>query len=460
MDWKNENQLDPEQVEELLDKTVHTDKKTGTTYETTNCTISNFLIILKNDRYFRNVCFDTMREAPIVVKDLHEFRLWGDQDFSQTRLHIEQAYKLTGREKIQDAFNVLCSERRYSPIQEIIKSVKWDGIKRCENFFIKWAMSPDDNYSRECSRLVFAQGIARAFAPGSKCDYVVVLFGKQGKAKSTMVNWLAIDDQFYLSLKSIKNKENEQQLCGKWIAELEELLATVNGNSSAEQAKQFISSRIDNFRQPYARYPVDHKRSCIFIGTTNRQKFLSDPTGNRRWFPLAFEQEGDFLFDHEQECKDEILQCWAEMYSYWQSGSEMANTYPNRSLLGLIEGRQSAAEEDDPELGIIEDYLKYKEKVCLIEVCEKALHYEFSKMKKPERNAISAKLTGSRLGCTVKMNKAGDKPSPDRFGDYGTQQAYMVPDRLYHFKEEPEEPEKPVPAEPIQVEIDKADLPF
>ena len=241
MDWKDENQLDPEQVDKLLDKTKHTSKD-GSEYKTVNCTISNFLKILKNDRYFKNLCFNTMREAPILIKNLHEFRLWDDQDFSRTRLHIEQAYKLTGREKLQDAFNIICADRPYSPVQEIIKSLKWDGTKRCEDFFVKWAKATDDEYSKECARLVFAQGIRRAFEPGSKCDYVVVLFGKQGKAKSTLVEWLAIDLPFYLSLKSIKTKDDLQLLRGKWICELEELLATVDGNSSAEQAKQFISS--------------------------------------------------------------------------------------------------------------------------------------------------------------------------------------------------------------------------
>lgn len=456
MDWReNENKLDPEQVKDLLEKTVKIEKDTRV--EIINCTISNFLIIFKNDRYFRNVCYDTMREAPIVIKDLHERRLWVDKDFSRTRLYIEQTYHLTGKDKMNDAFNVMCSEREYSPVQEIIKSIQWDGTKRCEEFFIRWANAPDDNYSRECGRLFFAQGIARAFAPGAKCDYVVVMFGKQGNAKSTLANWLAIDDPFYLSLKSIKGKDEQQQLCGKWIVELEELLATAEGSSTAEQAKQFISSKIDNFRQPYAHYPVDHKRSCVFIGTTNKQKFLSDPTGNRRWFPLENNQDGNFLFDHESECKQDILQCWAEMYEYWKSGSEQANTYPNRTMMNLIEARQEAAEEDDPELGLIEDYLKGKEKVCLAEVLEKALHYDLQKLNKKDRNAVSSKLTGKRLGCKLKMNKSGDKPSPEKFGLYGSQQAYYVPDRLWHYKETDE---TTAPSEPIPVQVDDEDLPW
>ena len=453
MDWKNENQLDPEQVKELLDRVID---KNGKPTDTIKCTISNFVHIFKNDRYFRNVCYDTMREAPILIKDLHSRRLWVDKDFSRTRLYIEQTYNLTGKDKLNDAFNVVCSEREYSPVQEIIKSVKWDGIKRCEEFFIKWAKAPDDNYSRECGRLFFAQGIARAFAPGAKCDYVVVMYGDQGAAKSTLVSWLAIDDDFYLCIRSIDGKDPLQQLCGKWIVEIAELLATTKG-SSDEQVKQFISNQIDNFRQPYAHYPVDHKRSCIFLGTTNKPKFLSDPTGNRRWFPLENNQDGNYLFDHEQECKADILQCWAEMYEYWKSGSEQANTYPNRNMMKLIEARQEAAETDDPDLGIIEEYLKFKEKVCLKEVIEKALHYDYQKLRKSDKDEISTKLTGKRLGCKLKMNKAGDKPSPEKFGEYGSQQAYYVPDRLWHYKEAEE---NTAPSEPIPVQVDDEELPW
>ena len=465
MDWREtENKMDPDQVKELLDKTFHKPKD-GSEYETINRTIANFLIILKNDKYFKNVCHNTMKESAIVMKNAHEFRLWDDQDFSRTRLHIEQAYKLEGREKLQDAFNVLCADRPFSPIQEIIKSIKWDGVKRCEDFFVKYALSPDDEYSRECARMVFAQGISRAFEPGSKCDYVVVLYGPQGKAKSTLVEWIAMYSPFYLSMRSIKTKDDLQLLRGKWIIEFEEMLATVDGNASAEQVKQFISSKIDEFRNPYARYPIEHKRSCIFIGTTNKPKFLSDPTGNRRFFPLAFNQEADGLFDHEQEIREIIGQCWAEMYSYWLSGSELANTYPKRELMDVIEAHQEAAEEDDPDLGIIEDYLKGKEKVCLAEVIEKALHLEYSKMKKSERNAISAKLTGSRINCTLKLNKAGTKPSPERFSEYGSQQAYYVPDKLKNWEEKDETPVPAVKEEDPVVPagyslINDTDLPF
>ena len=413
--------MNPKEIKESLSKN---DK--GNPYDT----IQNNLTIFRNDDKFQNVRYDIMREAPIIISGLHERRLWTDKEKAQTRLHMEMLYGLPGRTNMNDAFTIMCDERKYSPVQEIIKAVQWDGTARCEDFFIKWARSPAGAYSRECGRLFFAQGINRAFEPGAKCDYVIVLSGGQGKAKSTLAKWLAIEKGFYLSLTSIEGKDALQQLCGRWVVELEEMLATIDGKTSVEKVKQFISSDTDNFRPPYGHYPIDHSRSCVFIGTTNRPKFLSDPTGNRRWYPLEYKQNADYLYDHKEECQADILQCWAEMYHYLKSGNEMANTFPNRKLMSIIERHQRAAEEDDPDIGLIEDYLYGKEKVCLMQVCIEGLGIDWRKLNRTERNAISAKLTGNKIGCTIKMTKNGNKPSQERFKTYGTQQAYIVPSRF------------------------------
>ena len=280
-------------------------------------TIDNYIKILQNDDAFSEVRYNIMTEQPEKGTEI-----WSDTDDAETEYHIQKEYNLRNPGILKTAFLVFLKQRSFSPIQEMIKSIQWDGKPHCENFFFFFSKAPHDNndemqYSKECGRLFFAQGIARAFEPGSKCDYVVVLMGEQGHGKSLLTELLAVDRKYYSKLKSIKGVEAEKNLEGSWIIELEEMLATTNADS-VEEVKQFISCPADKFRNSYGKRSVNHLRTCVFIGTTNRYSFLTDPTGNRRWFPLKYEQDGNYLYKHQNECREEILQCWAEMYHHWQ----------------------------------------------------------------------------------------------------------------------------------------------
>ena len=52
-----------------------------------------------------------------------------------------------------------------------------------------------------------------------------------------------------------------------------DMLARMNGKR-AEETKAFVSRQSDVYRDPYAVYPADRPRQCMFGATTNRQKCL------------------------------------------------------------------------------------------------------------------------------------------------------------------------------------------
>lgn len=407
--------MTPDEVKRILDKDDE---------GKTRSTIQNFVTILQNDDAFSAVRYNIMTDQPEKGKDQ-----WRDTDDAKMLYHIENNYHLYSPGKLKSALLVFLDDRAYSPVRELIKSIHWDGIPRCEAFFLKWAKAPQNTpeekkYSQECGRLFFAQGIARAFEPGSKCDHVVVLMGDQGRGKSTLTELLAMDRKYYSKLKSIKGSEAEKNIEGKWIIELEEMIATTSADT-VEEVKQFISSQVDTFRNSYGKRSVDHLRTCQFIGTTNRYTFLTDPTGNRRWYPLKYDQEAEYLYMHKNECVEDIRQCWAEMYHYWEEHNDMASTAPNSDLIDIIEQHQRDAEADDPDIGIIEYWItrNKKSKVCVPEVWEYALNNKQWELKKNRQASvdIASKLT-NRIGC-----KRG---GTDRFGRFGQQKAFIVPSRL------------------------------
>lgn len=351
-------------------------------------TIDNFLLILRNDEMFDSLRFNQLSYSPEHIVN-GKLERWQDKDDSRARLYIEQKYHIHNREKLDDALRILFAEREYHPIKQIIESVTWDGVSRIKDIFIKWLKCEDTPYIREVTRLVFAGGIHRLYNPGCKFDDVAVLIGtKQGEGKSTFVRWLAIKDDFFTEVTEIDGQKGIEAIEGAWVCEIAELLA-VTKVKEVEAVKSYITKLVDRYRRPFDRRTTDHKRQCVFVGTTNKEQFLTDKTGNRRWYPIKVNSSGYDLHDHKEEAQADILQAWAEAKYLYDRGE--LQPYADRGLLGEIKAKQEQAVEDDYRVGMITDYLshKYRDKVCIMELWKYALDNEFTKPTRRESNEIT-----------------------------------------------------------------------
>ena len=85
-------------------------------------------------------------------------------------------------------------------------------------------------------------------------------------------------------------KDHKEYVIGKWIIELAEL-DSLTRKGAQRAAKRFFSQSSDDFRLPYAPRSTEYLRTCVFIGTTNdTHSYLSDSTGNRRYWPVEVHQ--------------------------------------------------------------------------------------------------------------------------------------------------------------------------
>lgn len=349
-------------------------------------TIDNFLLILRNDKEFESLRFNQLSYSPEHIVN-GKLERWQDKDDSRARLYIEQKYKIHSREKLDDALRVLFAEREYHPIKQIIEAVKWDGKSRITELFIKWLKCEDTPYIREVTRLVFAGGIHRLYNAGCKFDDVAVLIGThQGEGKSTFARWLAIQDEFFTEVTEIEGQKGIEAIEGAWICEIAELLA-VTKSKEVEAVKSYITKLVDRYRRPFDRRTTDHKRQCVFIGTTNKEQFLTDKTGNRRWYPVKVNSSGYDLHDHKEEIQADILQAWAEAKNLYDKGE--LKPFADRNLLAEIRERQEMAVEDDYRVGMIESYIKHRTEVCVMELWKNALDNPFSKPTRRESNEIT-----------------------------------------------------------------------
>lgn len=345
--------------------------------------IPNFLKIVRNDPHFADIRYNELRRVPEIMRE-GRLCVWDDTDDGAGRGHIEGVYKIHSTPRYYDAMNQLFRERAYHPVRERIEAIAWDGQSRLETFLHRWMKCEDTPYTREASRLIFAGGIHRVYDPGCKFDDMVVLIGtKQGEGKTTLVRWLAMEDRFFREVTEIEGQKGMEALDGAWICEVGELLALTKAKEK-EAVKSYLTRQVDTYRQAWGRRVGDYPRQCLFIGTTNRREFLTDMSGNRRFYPVVVSSSGYDLFSCQEEIKADIAQCWAEALHRMRAGELPPVADPN--LIPDIRQMQDMAREDDYRVGLIEEYVRDKEQVCNIELWEEALG---NKLQKPTNKDIS-----------------------------------------------------------------------
>lgn len=127
----------------------------------------------------------------------------------------------------------------------------------------------------------------RHFGPGCLVKYVPVLVGDQDLAKSSGIAALSPRPEWCLDsrLKLDQAKDLGEMFRAKWLAEISEIDGYVRGHDGA-LLKAAISTRVETFRAAYARFPSDHPRQCVMVGTCNPGNFLRDPDNTVRFWIL------------------------------------------------------------------------------------------------------------------------------------------------------------------------------
>ena len=185
-----------------------------------------------------------------------------------------------------------------------------------------------------------------------KVDTVLILAGDQGKGKSKILKCLAGEEWFTRTQLNIGDKDAFLQTL-TWIYEIAELTAT--RGKDAEVVKGFITDESNTFRPPYGRSNITIHRQVVFVGTTNEQSFLTDPTGARRFWTVAV---GDKL--QEDAVKRDRDQLWAEAMALYLQGEEWWLTDAESVLLSEV---QSVYQAEDTWEDAITEWLMQDDRV-------------------------------------------------------------------------------------------------
>ena len=184
-------------------------------------------------------------------------------------------------------------QNAYNPLKDYLNGLQWDGVSRLETLLETYFNAETIDASgrditqhiRTLSKRWAVSLAARGLTPGCQMETVLELESEeQGRRKSQALR--ALGGPFFTdSHIDIANKDS-YALCSKYlIVELGELETWRRSEATAQ--KGFLSRQYDEYRPPYGRNHVKVPRSCVFVGTTNKNDYLNDDTGNRRHWPVT-----------------------------------------------------------------------------------------------------------------------------------------------------------------------------
>ena len=201
-------------------------------------------------------------------------------------------------------------------------------------------------------RCTLIGAVKRVFEPGCKHDTACVLMGDQGARKSSF--WSALGGAFFSdALGDISSKDDLMVLHRSWVMEWAEL-DHIMGRKHAGQIKSFLSQSTDLFRVPYGKATEAFPRRGIIVGSTNRSTgFLSDDTGNRRFWVIPTTCTESNPIDTPQLMVERDAIWSAAVHAY---RAKEANYLPI-DLAAIVSRENESYLIDSPWLPAVQDWL-------------------------------------------------------------------------------------------------------
>ena len=317
-------------------------------------------LIIRNDPTFGDLRYDEfVGQVCLGTKTIDDPTLFRLSE------RIESAY---GRgatvplARLREAVESVGREGPIHPIRDWLGSLVWDGTERIGTLFPVYYGAQDNEYVRAVGRNFLVGAIARIMRPGCKLDTMPILEGPQGILKSSSVQDL-FGEGWFAELKSdLHSKDFESGLLGIWCLEFPELESF--GRTDINRLKMQLSVRSDWVRLSWRRDTERYPRRCVFVGTTNDDSYLRDPTGARRFWPVRCGQIDIGAIRRDRE------QLWAEAVRKFRDGGTWWEVPPQ------AREEQDARYQADSWEEVIVPWLSEKSEVTTTEILEEALEIE------------------------------------------------------------------------------------
>ena len=249
--------------------------------------------------------------------------------------------------------------------------------------------------------------VARAYNPGASMSWLPILVGAQGVGKSMFARNLVPEALFAEITTPLETLMKEQyRLHMAWLLELPEI-DNYFSIKNIENFKNLVTSRVDEVRYPYASLPSKLPRRFVMIGTTNRNQFLVDSTGNRRFVPLEIGAGFQIPWKQLIEERDSL---WAAAVHAYREG--VGYEFNSGEIAQIADYIQEFG-DPDPWLDKIAAYVTIKTEVMAAEVLSHALEIDPRNQSRRESRRVADVLQsmGWRRLVTSRKDETGKSRS-------------------------------------------------
>lgn len=233
-----------------------------------------------------------------------------------------------------------------NPVARWIESKPWDGVSRLNAFYATVTGADDSDptargFKETLMRKWMLSAVAAAYEPnGVSAHGVLVFSGAQNMGKTHWFKRL-VPSHLKLSKDGLmldpKDKDLVYQAVTNWMVELGEVDATFR-KADIAQLKAFITKDTDLIRLPYHREASEFARRTVFFASVNESSYLSDHTGNRRFWTIE-------TVAINAEHGLDMQQVWAELLVAYKRGDSW---YLTHKEIERLSSHNEKYEAEDP----------------------------------------------------------------------------------------------------------------
>ena len=238
--------------------------------------------------------FDSFAGRVILVDPSGGAKFLGDEEMKDLWVEIDDNFQFQPTAEVyRNTIGQTARLDKFHPVLDHIRETPWDWSPRIDTWLVDYFHIQDTPFHRAIGRIFLVAACRRLLEPGCKFDEALLIGGPQGVGKSTAIKLLAMRPDWFTDSLPFQDSEQKiiEQTQGKWIIEIAEMRGARKVDQ--ESMKAHMSRTSDRARPAYGWTVQEVPRQFVTFMSTNNPKSLSDPTGNRRFWPIWVDQPVD-----------------------------------------------------------------------------------------------------------------------------------------------------------------------